>query len=69
MNEIEVLAIGTAVTIDGDIPAVIRAITIYSEHWVKYNCVWWEERNRREEWLTIDEITVKEASLLPIRFK
>ena len=27
----EVLAIGTQVTIDGDIPATIRAVTIYSE--------------------------------------
>jgi len=54
----EVLAIGTAVTIDGDIPATIRAITIYSEHWVKYLCVWREERTRKEEWLTEDEIKV-----------
>jgi hypothetical protein len=53
---VEVLAIGTSVTIDGDIPATIRAVTIYSEHWVKYLCVWWDERSRREEWLLADEI-------------
>lgn len=53
---IEVFPIGTHVTIDGDIPATIRGITIYSEHWVKYQCVWWDERVRKEEWLAEDEI-------------
>lgn len=57
--EIEVLAIGTEVTIDGDIPATIRAIAVYSEHWIKYLCVWWNERERKEEWLTATEIKPK----------
>jgi hypothetical protein len=62
MNDtIEVLAIGTPVTIDGEIPAVIRAVTFYSEHWVKYLCVWWDERSRREEWLLADEIKPAEG--------
>lgn len=65
----EVYAVGTSVTIDGDIPAVIRAITIYSEQWIKYLCVWWDERNRREEWLTADEIQVKDASRPVVTFK
>lgn len=59
---IEVLSIGSEVVIDGDIPAHVRGITIYSEHWVKYQCVWWDERTRKEEWLTIDEITPKDPS-------
>jgi hypothetical protein len=56
MNTIEVLAIGTQVVIDGEIPATIRAVTVYSDTWVKYLCVWWDERSRREEWLLADEI-------------
>jgi hypothetical protein len=69
MSEIEVLAIGTEVTIDGDIPAVIRGITIYSPEWIKYECVWWDERSRKEEWLTIDEITVKTPATSTVKFK
>ena len=64
------LAIGTKVRIDGDIPATIRAVTIYSEHWVKYLCVYWDERNRREEWLSPDEFTPKEpARVQPVKFQ
>lgn len=65
---IEVLSIGTPVIIDGDIPATIRAVTIYSEHWIKYLCVWWDERNRREEWLTADEIQVKNGQHTSVKF-
>ena len=56
MDNIEVLAIGTQVVIDAEIPATIRAVTIYSPTHIKYLCVWWDERSRREEWLLPDEI-------------
>ena len=68
MNEIQVLAIGTDVTIDGDIPATIRAVTIYSETWIKYLCVWWDERTRKEEWLTADEIQTAVRADRTVRF-
>jgi hypothetical protein len=45
---IEVYSLDTEVLVDGEIPAVIRAVTIYSTDWVKYLCVWWDERNRKE---------------------
>lgn len=60
MNEIEVISIGTEVVIDGAIPAVIRGVTFYNEHWIKYLCVWWDERARKEEWLTTDEFKPKD---------
>jgi hypothetical protein len=69
MNEIEVHAIGTQVIIDGDIPATIRAVTIYSDSWIKYLCVWWDERNRKEEWLTADEMKVVDPKHTKVRFK
>jgi hypothetical protein len=61
VDHIEVLAIGTQVVIDGEIPATIRAVTIYSDTWIKYLCVWWDERTRREEWLLADEIKAQEG--------
>jgi hypothetical protein len=69
MNEIEIYTIGTAVVIDGDISAVVRGVTIYSATWVKYCCVWWDERTRREEWLTADEIQFKNNSKMTVRLK
>jgi len=56
---IEVLGNGTEVLIDREIPARIRGVTIYSEHWIKYLVVWWDERKRFEEWLTTEEFEVK----------
>lgn len=60
--EIEVLAIGTEVTIDGDIPAVIRRIEIRGmgdNKLISYECVWWDERVRKTEWLEADEMKPK----------
>jgi hypothetical protein len=62
METIEVLAIGTQVVIDAEIPATIRAVTIYSDTWIKYLCVWWDERSRREEWLLAEEIKPQNGS-------
>lgn len=59
MLTIEVLALGTEVLIDREIPAVIRGITIYNEHWIKYLVVWWDERKRYEEWVTAGEFELK----------
>ena len=57
MSVIEVFAIGSKVTVDGDIPATIRAIEIRGEiGLISYQCVWWDERNRRVEWGTASEI-------------
>lgn len=55
---IEIWAPGTSVKMDGEIPAKIRGVTIYSEMWIKYLCVWWDNRIRHEEWLQEDEFTV-----------
>ena len=57
--EIEVLALGTEILVDREIPAVIRGITIYNEHWVKYLVIWWDERKRYEEWLPAEQFEVK----------
>jgi hypothetical protein len=66
---IEVLANGTEVLIDREIPAVIRGVTIYSEFWIKYLCIWWDERKRHEEWLTPDEFEVKERRMTSVYIK
>lgn len=67
---IEVYGIGTQVTIDGDIPATISGIAIYSGLYIKYLCVWWDERVRREEWIMASEVQLSDGSgRTEVRFK
>lgn len=66
---IEVFSLGTEIQVDGEIPAVIRGITIYNEQWVKYLCVWWDERQRKEEWLAPDEFTLAAPAHTAVKFK
>lgn len=57
MKEIEMFAIGSKVTIDGDIPATITAVEIRGiAGLVTYQCCWWDQRTRKSEWVTAAEI-------------
>jgi hypothetical protein len=48
----EVYEIGSQVLIDGDIPATVTAINIRGiEHRLQYEVTWWDERNRKSDWL------------------
>jgi len=69
MSEVEVLAIGTHVIIDGDIPATVRGIWIRAANYIQYDCVWWDERSRKSDWLTIDEIQVKDNITAAVKFR
>ena len=55
-------AIGVSVRIADDIPAVITAVCVRSGTSVTYECVWWDGRNRKCEWLTTDEIEADDES-------
>lgn len=48
---------GTKILLGNDVAAIIHGVTIYSEEWVKYRCVWWVDGVRHEEWLHEDEFT------------
>lgn len=53
----EVYAVGSEVLLDKEIPARIAAINISgTEHKLEYQCTWWEERTRKSEWVTPQEI-------------
>lgn len=60
METVEVYANGTQVKINGEILAVLHGVTIYSPVWIKYLCVWWNEHDRKEEWLHESEFKVVE---------
>jgi hypothetical protein len=65
----EVFEIGSAVLLDGDIPATITSINIRgTEHRLTYEVTWWDERNRKTEWVDPFEIRAKEAKKQSLRF-
>lgn len=58
--ELVLIGIGTEVLLDGDIPAKVVAISIRGkENYVAYDCVWWDERQRRQDWIPADQVTIK----------
>jgi hypothetical protein len=53
----EVLEVGTKVLIDNDIPATITCISVRGvEHYLSYEVTWWDERSRKEAWVTPQEV-------------
>lgn len=65
----EVFEIGSAVLLGGDIPATITAINIRGkEHRLTYEVMWWDERNRKTEWVDPFEIEIREAKKQTLRF-
>lgn len=65
----EVFEIGSDVLLDGDIPAKITAINIRgAEHRLTYEVTWWDERNRKSEWVDPFEIRVNDAKKKSLRF-
>lgn len=66
----EVYDIGSQVLIDGDIPATITSINIRGmEHRLTYEVMWWDERNRKTDWLDPFEIRPQEVKHRQITFK
>jgi hypothetical protein len=66
VNSIKVYPNGTKVRINGDIEATLHGVTIYSPVWIKYLCVWWNEHDRKEEWLHEDEFEVLNGAMRKI---
>ena len=57
MPQIEVMQIGSPVTLSDDIPARITSISIDENCRITYQCVWWNGRTRTSEWLEQFEVT------------
>jgi hypothetical protein len=56
----DLLDIGQSVTIGDDIPATITAVCvrgISGNRAVTYEVCWWDDRDRKEQWLPLNEIT------------
>jgi hypothetical protein len=66
----DVFEIGTEVLLDRDIPARVTAICIKgTEHRLTYEVTWWDERQRKSEWVGPYEIRSKqEAKMRSLRF-
>lgn len=65
----EVIEIGSEVTIDNDIPAVVTALEIRgAEHLLTYQVTWWDERTRKSEWVTPREVKASHAKRRTLQF-
>lgn len=61
-DALEVFEIGSAVVLDGDIPATVTALSIRGvEHYLSYEVTWWDERDRKSDWVTPGEVKAGEA--------
>ncbi len=70
MRHIEVMQVGSPVTLSGDIPAIITSIAIDGKCHITYQCVWWNGRTRNSEWLKQFEVTrTDEAEGMTIGFQ
>ena len=69
MDQIEVMQVGSPVTISDDIPARITGILIGENCGIQYQCAWWDGRTRNNEWLEQFEVTgTDEAQNMKIGF-
>ena len=57
MEKIEVMPVGSLVTIADDIPATITGIAIDAKYRITYRCVWWDCQTRTSEWLEKFEVS------------
>ena len=57
MQQIEVMQVGSPVTLSDNIPARITGIAINEKCHLTYRCVWWDGRTRKNEWLEQFEVT------------
>lgn len=66
-SEIEVFSCGSEVIIDGDIKAFILSIEI-RRGCISYQCCWWDERTRKTEWVTEEEVKPFKVKATRIKF-
>ena len=57
MKQIEVMQVGSPVTLADGIPATITAILINDKCRVTYQCVWWSGQERKSAYLEEFEVT------------
>ncbi len=68
--QIEVMQVGSPVTLADNIPATITGILIHDKCRVTYQCVWWDGQTRNSEWLEQFEVTrTDEAQGMTIGFQ
>lgn len=53
---------GSPVLLHGDIPATVLAVAIRSQSDFDYKVVWWDGRNRKEEWVNSREVEASKDS-------
>lgn len=65
MKELELIEIGTEVLLNGGLPAKVSAVTIRGiENFVAYECVWWNEGERKVDWIPSVQVAEKDVTVI-----
>lgn len=64
----EVYEPGTKILIQTDIAGYIDQVLVTRTGNVLYKCIWWNGKDRKEDWLHPDEFTVEIKNTIPIGF-
>ena len=62
MRQVEVIQVGSPVTLADNIPATIAGILIHDKCRITYECAWWDGQTRHSEWLEEFEVTRTDES-------
>lgn len=65
---LKVVCPGQKVQLGGGVPATVLAVSVGTGDRVQYRVVWWDGRNRRDEWLEECEVDANGAARTPIGF-
>ncbi len=68
-DSFDVLPVGSAVRVGGEIDAVVNAIMIRGKDVVQYECVWWDGNTHHSKWLHDREVQPTSEETLPIGFR
>ncbi len=60
--QVEVIQVGSPVTLADNIPATITGILIHDKCRVTYQCAWWDGQARMSEWLEEFEVARADES-------
>lgn len=69
MKGINVIPVGSKVTLSNDVVGTVESITIYGENYVVYNCSWWNGRSLDNQPFRSDNISPVSTEKLTIGFR
>lgn len=68
-NTISIIPVGTKVNLSTDVDGTVESVTIYNEHYIVYNCSWWNGRSMDTQPFRAENISPVSEERLSIGFR